>query len=191
MVDEILLIHGFPDDVRMWDKTVPALADQGYRCIAVTVPNYGKEHHGGHWGYSFDQLNEMFCKVIQEHSKKKKVTLLQHDWGSKNGFHLAMSHPDLITRIAALDVAAEMPSGAGFKIFAWSYQFFNCMLFLMGEPLGTSMLRSMVKGEVTHRPMEEVRASTAYQYYYQYFGKPQLKFVLSPQTCPVFYGYGT
>ena len=27
MVDEILLIHGFPDDVRMWDKTVPALAE--------------------------------------------------------------------------------------------------------------------------------------------------------------------
>ena len=85
------------------------------------MPNYGPEDHGGHWGYTFDQLNKMFCEVIEKHSKNKKVTLLIHDWGSKNGLHLAMSHPELVTRIDALDVAGEMPSGTGFKIFAWSY----------------------------------------------------------------------
>lgn len=98
------MIHGFPDSVRMWDSQVAALTAEGYRCIAVTIPNYGAQENSGHWGYTFDQLTKMLSEVIEKNSKQKKVTLLIHDWGSLYGMNLATDRPDLVKRIATLDI---------------------------------------------------------------------------------------
>src|SRR5256885_6517253 len=37
----IILLHGFPDDVRAWDEVVPPLAGKGYRVIVPYPPAYG------------------------------------------------------------------------------------------------------------------------------------------------------
>ena len=105
--DEILLIHGFPDCGKLWDKQVSFLSSEGYRCITVTLPNFGSEENRGSWGYSFPQINDMLSETIEKHSKQKKVTLLQHDWGCAYGFNLTMHRPDLVKRIAALDIGGE------------------------------------------------------------------------------------
>jgi len=38
--DEILMIHGFPDSADMWKHQIEAFKKE-YRCIAVTLPNFG------------------------------------------------------------------------------------------------------------------------------------------------------
>ena len=30
----IILVHGWPDNVRTWDAVIPALVETGYRCLA-------------------------------------------------------------------------------------------------------------------------------------------------------------
>jgi pimeloyl-ACP methyl ester carboxylesterase len=37
----IILLHGFPDDVRAWDAVVPPLTSQGYRAIVPYLRGYG------------------------------------------------------------------------------------------------------------------------------------------------------
>ena len=37
----IILLHGFPDDVRAWDEVAPALASKGYRVIVPYLRGYG------------------------------------------------------------------------------------------------------------------------------------------------------
>ena len=37
----IILLHGFPYDVRSWDGVAPALADAGYRVLAPYLRGYG------------------------------------------------------------------------------------------------------------------------------------------------------
>jgi pimeloyl-ACP methyl ester carboxylesterase len=69
MKDEILLIHGYPDCARMWDKQVAFLSSNGYRCINLTLPNYGKEENRGSWGYSFPEISDMLAEVVEKHSK--------------------------------------------------------------------------------------------------------------------------
>lgn len=135
--DEILLIHGYPDCARMWDKQVEFLSANGYRCINLTLPNFGKEENRGSWGYSFPQINEMLAEVVEKHSKQKKVSLLIHDWGSAYGFNLTMHRPDLVKRIAALDVGGHLEITGPFVIFLLSYQMFLVLLFLFGDPVGT------------------------------------------------------
>lgn len=63
----------------------------------------------------------MLSKVILKHSRKKKVSLLIHDWGSMYGMNLAMDRPELVTRIASLDIGGEMDAGLGYKVFSMSY----------------------------------------------------------------------
>jgi pimeloyl-ACP methyl ester carboxylesterase len=155
--DEILLIPGFPDCVRLWDKQVEALSADGYRCIAVTIPNYGKENNSGHWGYTFDQITTMLANVILKHSHKKKVSLLLHDFGSFYGMNLAMDRPELVSRIATLDIGGHFDSAPGYKLFSWSYQIFFAMLFLMGDPVGGWMFRFLMKKSVKHRDIKEIR----------------------------------
>lgn len=38
----VILMHGFPDDVRTWDKVVPSLVNNGYRTIVPYLRGYGK-----------------------------------------------------------------------------------------------------------------------------------------------------
>ena len=37
----IILLHGFPDDVRAWDEVAPPLASKGYRVIVPYLRGYG------------------------------------------------------------------------------------------------------------------------------------------------------
>src|SRR5438093_8603314 len=37
----IVLLHGFPDDVRAWDDVVPPLAAAGYRVLVPYLRGYG------------------------------------------------------------------------------------------------------------------------------------------------------
>lgn len=37
----IILLHGFPDDVRAWDGVIPPLAKAGYRVLAPYLRGYG------------------------------------------------------------------------------------------------------------------------------------------------------
>src|ERR1700692_1688392 len=37
----IMLLHGFPDDVRAWDEVAPPLASNGYRVIVPYLRGYG------------------------------------------------------------------------------------------------------------------------------------------------------
>lgn len=40
----VVLLHGFPDDVRAWDDVTPPLAKAGYRVLAPYLRGYGATH---------------------------------------------------------------------------------------------------------------------------------------------------
>ena len=67
---------------------------------------------------------------------------------------------------------------------------FYAMLFIMGDPVGGSFMRFLNGSTLKHRDIKEVRVQMAYSYFYKYFGKSAQKFVLNPNSCPVFFGYG-
>ena len=37
----VFLLHGVGGRAGAWDKTMPVLADEGFRCIAWDAPGYG------------------------------------------------------------------------------------------------------------------------------------------------------
>ena len=63
----------------------------------------------------------MLCDVIEKHSNNKKVTLMVHNWGSYYGMNLAMDKPELVTRIATLDIRGHSDPSMGYRLFEFTY----------------------------------------------------------------------
>jgi len=83
----VLFIHGWPDCARLWDKQIEAFKAD-YRCINVTMPNYGSKPNVNSWGCDFPELTKMLAEVVETKSKTKRVTLVVHDFGSFYGYML-------------------------------------------------------------------------------------------------------
>jgi pimeloyl-ACP methyl ester carboxylesterase len=102
----LLLVHGWPDDVRTWDRILPALHRQGYRTITPYLRGFG--------GTTF--LNPSTCKSGEIIALAKDVleltealgidrfTIIGHDWGARIAYTLGALAPDRLDRIVALSV---------------------------------------------------------------------------------------
>ena len=120
---------------------------------------------------TFKELSDGLAKVVEKHSIKKKVTLVIHDWGAPIGFWFRRDRPDLVSRIATLDIGGESNLSATSMIFGLSYQLLFCLLFALGDPISTLGLRFVTSiiptsafGAVP-RPLSEITGSMLYPYW--------------------------
>lgn len=118
--DELFFIHGYADNGKVWSKQVEFFKKE-YRCIVVTLPNFGKQDNPYSWGLTLPEVVDRLSKAVEEHSKKKQVTLIIHDWGSLFGFYLQGERPDLVSRIATLDIGGMVDNTCSSRIFYWVY----------------------------------------------------------------------
>ena len=97
----VLLLHGFPSSSRMFDKLIPALAQQ-YHVIAPDYPGFGHSDAPPPetFAYTFDHLASV-VDALTEQLGIQRYTLFVQDYGGPIGFRLASMHPD---RVAAIVV---------------------------------------------------------------------------------------
>lgn len=81
--DTIVMVHGWPDSYRLWDRQVEALKDR-FRCVRFTLPGFdpGKPRKA----YTLDELTGFLHEVIERVSPGGPVILLLHDWGCAFGY---------------------------------------------------------------------------------------------------------
>ena len=78
----VLLIHGFPDDHRVWSKVAQALLPH-YHVLALDLRGSGRSSCPERKsGFRIDQVIPDFWAVINACVGDKKVHLVAHDWGS-------------------------------------------------------------------------------------------------------------
>ena len=51
--ETIVMVHGWPDTYRLWDRQVEALKDR-YRCVRFTLPGFDKKEPRN--AYTLDEL---------------------------------------------------------------------------------------------------------------------------------------
>jgi len=78
----VLLVHGFPDDHRLWRYQAPALLAAGYRVIAPDMRGYGESDapHGTR-AYAVAELVADLVGVLDALGVEH-VKLVGHDWGA-------------------------------------------------------------------------------------------------------------
>lgn len=108
----LLLLHGYPQTHAMWRHVAPVLAGQ-FTVICTDLRGYGdsdKPSGGGdHSAYSkrtmaLDQLEVMRALGFQ------RFAVAAHDRGARVGLRMALDHPEVVSRLAVLDIVPTRPS---------------------------------------------------------------------------------
>jgi pimeloyl-ACP methyl ester carboxylesterase len=195
----VLMLHGWPDTLRVWDGTVRVLQAH-HRCVRLTLPGFDI-NAGSPDIPSLDHIVASLLAVIQTVSPGAPVTLLMHDWGCIFGYELAMRHPERVSGMVAVDIG-DYNAGAYLaslslrqKAFIAFYQLWLATAWMVGRHvhggLGNRMTRWMAGAMRCPVPPEQLSWRMNFPYAMRWFG---LRGGLPTRTvqpaCPLLYVFG-
>jgi pimeloyl-ACP methyl ester carboxylesterase len=97
----LVLVHGWPQHWWAWREVIPPLAER-YRVIAPDLRGWGwSDAPPGDYDkptFADDLLALLDAEGLD------RVTMVAHDWGGYAAFLLALSHPERLERLLALDI---------------------------------------------------------------------------------------
>ena len=164
----LVFIHGWPDDESLWCHQVDILKTR-YRCVAVTLPNYGAsvDRNGG---CDFDEIVERLNRTVTDLSCDR-VTLITHDWGAYIGYLYEKKYPERVRTMIAMDVGGHVQLSAISQIAMFvSYQWTLISLWLVGgvmPPVGTWLTRKFAGLlKVPPRQASTLHSRCNYPYFY-------------------------
>lgn len=105
----VLLIHGFPESWYSWRYQLPALAQAGYRAIAMDVRGYGRSSKPTTVPDYRMVKNVADVVGIVQSLDAGPITVVGHDWGAPIAWTSALLRPDLFRGVAGLSVPYSPP----------------------------------------------------------------------------------
>ncbi|MFI9839540.1 alpha/beta fold hydrolase [Nonomuraea sp. NPDC051941] len=107
----VLLVHGFPESWYSWRRQLPALAQAGYRAVALDVRGYGRSSKPAtEDGYRMLALVEDNIALVHALGEESAV-IIGHDWGSNIAATSALLHPEVFRAVGLLSVPYAPPGG--------------------------------------------------------------------------------
>ena len=120
----LLLLHGNPQTHVMWHLVAPRLAED-FTVVVADLRGYGDSSKpptdDDHGPYSKRTMAEDQISVMR-HFGFDSFALCGHDRGGRVGYRMALDHPDVVTKLAVLDIVptweafsrADMSFGIGY-----------------------------------------------------------------------------
>ncbi|MBX6383371.1 MAG: alpha/beta hydrolase [Microbispora sp.] len=96
----VLLLHGFPQFWWTWRQQLPALAEAGYRAVAVDLRGYGTSDKPPR-GYDLPTLAVDAAGLVRALGETSAV-VVGHDWGGLLGWTMAALDPKVVRRLVAV-----------------------------------------------------------------------------------------
>jgi len=100
----IVFIHGFGAWSETWRPTMEALADKGFRAVAVDVPPFGFSAVTGDEGYSRGEQARRLIALLDA-LEIARVTLVGHSYGGRPTVTAVLQAPDRVERLVLVDAA--------------------------------------------------------------------------------------
>lgn len=146
----VVLLHGFPESRRAWRRQLPALARAGFRAVAPDLRGYGDSPKPRDVdAYRMTELVGDVAELIE--SLGGRCVLVGHDWGALVAWFVAMMRPELVTRLAILNVphpyafARELRRSRKQRLRSFYQLFFQLPLLpeLFWRLFGRALMRRM------------------------------------------------
>jgi haloacetate dehalogenase len=106
----LLLIHGHPETHLTWHKIATALAEE-YTVVLPDLRGYGDSSKPGysedHRNYSFRAMALDQVEVMRQLGHERFL-VAGHDRGGRVAHRLCLDHPDVVEKVALLDVAPTL-----------------------------------------------------------------------------------
>jgi pimeloyl-ACP methyl ester carboxylesterase len=130
----IILLHGFPDDVRAWDQVALPLAEDGYRIIVPYLRGFGPTRFLDSSTARVGQQAALGQDVLDllDALSLRKATLAGYDWGCTAACVAAVLQPERVNGLVAIhgygivdSLTPEPPAPAGEERECWYHWYFQ------------------------------------------------------------------
>lgn len=102
--DNVLLLHGMPDDGTIWQHQISALLEAGYRVICPDMLGYGlTDKPKKVERYKITAVVNDFVTLLSI-LDLDKIHLIGHDWGAITGWEFAIAFPERLKSFVAMTV---------------------------------------------------------------------------------------
>lgn len=125
----VLLVHGWPDDVRTYDAIAPALQAAGFRTIVPSLRGFGATSFRSDKTIRSGEMVAMAQDAVDlaDALGFKEFAVVGHDWGARIAYALAAIFPERVTQIVAMSVGwqpGELPTPGLEQARKYWYQWF-------------------------------------------------------------------
>jgi pimeloyl-ACP methyl ester carboxylesterase len=111
----VVLLHGFPEFWYSWRRQIPVLAAAGFHVVAPDMRGYDLSDKPQSWrAYDAGLLADDIAGLIKSFGEKDAY-VVGHDWGAAVAYTVAMSHPEVVRRLAILNVPHTARMLEGFR----------------------------------------------------------------------------
>src|SRR5262245_58856511 len=102
--EPVLLLHGWPDDVRTYDGVRPTLHSAGFRTIVPWLRGFGPTRFLSPSTPRSGQISAMAQDVLDfaDAMGLQRFRLVGHDWGARIAYVLASVAPDRVERMVTM-----------------------------------------------------------------------------------------
>ena len=111
----VVLLHGFPEFWYSWRRQIPALAQAGFHVVAPDMRGYDLSDKPQSWrAYDTGLLADDIAGLVRSFGEQSAY-IVGHDWGAAVAYAVAMRHPDVVRRLAILNVPHPTRMLEGFR----------------------------------------------------------------------------
>ena len=196
--ETLVLLHGWPDDASLWKHQLPVLKER-FRCVLVTLPNFGATAHES-GGCSIPQLMNRLERTIAKVQPSGSIVVLAHDWGAILAYLYEKNNPERVRSMITMDVAGRwIPTFRELALIVF-YQWTLISCWVVGgvvPELGKSLAQKFARfagASEAHVQLIESKSIYIYFYFWRMTLFPFFSFRYSLLTyepqCPVLFLYG-
>ena len=146
----LLLLHGHPQTLAIWHKVAPALA-QHFTVVAADLRGYGdsSKPEGGpdHAAYAKRSMALDQVRLMQQLGFAG-FAVLAHDRGARVAHRLALDHPQVVSRMALLDIAPTLAMYAQ-TTEAFARAYWHWFFLIQSQPLPERLIAANPAAYVT------------------------------------------
>ena len=137
----VVLLHGWPDDLRTYDRVAPPLQAAGFRTITPSLRGFGETLFLSKDIMRSGEIVAMAQDAIDlaDALELREFAVIGHDWGARIAYALAILVPDRVARMVTMAVGWQpggLPTPSLKQAQAYWYQWF------MATERGRQMIRS-------------------------------------------------
>jgi pimeloyl-ACP methyl ester carboxylesterase len=99
----VILLHGFPESWRSWQRQIPALVHAGFSVWAASLRGYDpSDIPPGREAYHLRHLVADVAALVRA-TGEPRAHIVGHDWGGVIAWSFAALHPQLVDRLCILN----------------------------------------------------------------------------------------
>lgn len=102
----VMLLHGWPDDIRTWDGIVPKLHENGLRTVVPSLRGFGKTRFRSAKTLRSGQLSALGQDLLDclDALNIDRCAIVGHDWGARAAYIASCLAPKRVSHCVALSV---------------------------------------------------------------------------------------